>query len=139
MARSITDDQLARLEKFLDGPWIAVLATIGSGGAPLLTPVWYNYSDGRITITSRKETIKFGNATRDSRVALTICSEPQAEEYVTVWGRADTMDGDSIWPPTRAIIARYTEPDGVDAYLAQLQKQNRAIISVQPERVRFRT
>ena len=138
MSGPITDDELARLEKFLDGPWIAVLATIGSGGAPHLTPIWYNYSDGRITISSRKETLKFRNLTRDDRVTLTICSEPQAEEYVTIWGRAETMDGDLIWPPTRAIMARYQEPAGVDAYVAQLQTQNRAIISVQPERVRSR-
>ena len=139
MAKPVTEDELARLSRFLEGPWIAVLATIGSGGVPLLTPVWYNYASGRLTITSRKETTKFRNLSRDSRVSLSICSEPQALEYVTIWGRAETEDGDSIWPATRAIIERYEEPENVDDRLAQLQTQNRAIISVEPERVRFRS
>ena len=146
MTRTLTEDELDRLEKFLAGPWVAVLATIGTDGVPLLTPIWYNYSDGRITISSRKDTAKFRNLTRDGRVALTFCSEPRAAEYVTVWGRAETMDGDAIWPPTRAIMDRYVDlgvdvPAGfeeIDEYMAELKKQNRAIISVQPTRVRFR-
>ena len=138
MAKRVTEDELARLERYLEGPWIAILATLGKDGFPLLTPIWYNYAGGRLTMTSRKDTAKFRNASRDSRVALAVCSEPQAEEYVTIWGRAETSDGDSIWPATRAILARYKEPGDVDEYLRQLQAQDRAIISVRPERVRFR-
>ena len=146
MPGTLTEDEVDRLEKFLAGPWVAVLATIGTDGVPLLTPISYNYSDGRITISSRKDTAKFRNLTRDGRVALTVCSEPRAEDYVTVWGRAETMDGDAIWPPTRAIAERYVAlgvdvPAGfekIDEYIAELKKQDRAIISVQPTRLRFR-
>jgi len=138
LATRVTEDQLARLETYLEGPWIAVLATKGTDGFPLLAPVWYNYAGGRLTISSRRDTAKFRNLSRDSRVALSICSEPQAKEYVTIWGRAETTYGDSIWPATRAILGRYQEPEDADKYLVQMQAQDRAIISVQPERVRFR-
>ena len=138
MATRVTEDELARLEAYLEGPWIAVLATIGADGFPHLTPVWYNYAGGRLTISSRRDTAKFRNLSLDSRVALSICSEPQAKEYVTIWGRAETSYGDSIWPATRAILGRYQEPGDADKYLVQMQAQDRAIISVQPKRVRFR-
>ena len=146
MSRTLPEDELDRLKKFLDGPMVAVLATIGRDSVPILAPIWHNYSDGRITISSRKETAKFHNLERDGRVALTVCSEPQAAEYRTVWGHAETMDGNTIRPPTRAIMERYVGlgadvPFGLedgDEYIGHLKKQNRAIISVQPTRVRFR-
>ena len=139
MPGGLSKEEMDRLEEFLGGPWIAVMATIGRDGTPLLAPVWYSYSDGRIAISSRKETIKSRNLARDSRIALTVCSEPQAREYVTIWGAADVMEGDSIWPATREILERYMKPGRVEAYLAQLMTENRTIISVRPERVRFRT
>jgi PPOX class probable F420-dependent enzyme len=139
MVGGLSKEETDRLDDFLGGPWIAVMATIGRDGVPLLAPVWYSYSDGRIAISSRKETVKSRNLARDSRIALTVCSEPQARDYVTIWGAADVMEGDSIWPATREILERYMEPDRVEAYLAQLKTENRTIISVRPQRVRFRT
>ena len=139
MPGGLSKEEMGRLEEFLGGPWIAVMATIGRDGVPLLAPVWYSYSGGRIAISSRKETIKSRNLARDSRIALTVCSEPQAMEYVTIWGAAEVMEGDSIWPSTREILERYMKPERVEAYLAQLMTENRTIISVRPQRVRFRT
>ncbi len=139
MPGQLSKEEMNRLDEFLGGPWIAVMATIGRDGVPLLAPVWYDYSDGRIAVSSRKETVKSRNLARDNRIALTVCSEPQARDYVTVWGAADVMEGDSIWPATRAILERYLDLDRVEVYLAQLKTENRTIISVRPERVRFRT
>ena len=66
-------------------------------------------------------------------------SEPLAVEYVTVVGRAEIYDDDSICPETQAIVERYVRPEGVEARMRELRAQNRVIISVVPERVVFRT
>ena len=106
---------------------------------PQLTPNWYVYSDGRLLVSTTKQRVKHRNLVRDGRVAVCVCSEPMAEEYVTVRGRADIRDDDSIWEDTRAIVERYVEPDGVEARMNMLRGEDRVIVSVEPDGVVFRT
>ena len=130
---------MARLEEFLRPARIAVVATVGPTGMPQLTPNWYVFLDGRLAVSTTKERIKFRNLSKDGRMAVCIYSEPRAENYVTVRGRADIRDDDSIWPETRAIVERYVQADRVEERMAQLRAQNRVIISLAPESVLFRT
>ena len=83
-----TDEQLERLREFISPARIAMVATIGKDGMPQLTPNWYAYTDGEIIISITKQRVKYRNVIRDPRVAVSICSEPLAEEYVTVSGPA---------------------------------------------------
>jgi PPOX class probable F420-dependent enzyme len=135
----IGPEERSRLGEFLAPPRIAVVATIGRGGMPQLTPNWYVYSDGRLLVSTTKQRVKHRNLVRDGRVAVCVCSEPMAEEYVTVRGRADIRDDDSIWEDTRAIVERYVEPDGVEARMNMLRGEDRVIVSVEPDGVVFRT
>ncbi len=106
---------------------------------PQLTPNWYVYMDGRLSISTTKERVKYRNLQRDHRLAVCIYSEPVAAEYVTIRGRAEVQDDESIWPVTRAIVERYVPSQGVEARMRELRVQNRVIISMAPERVVFRT
>jgi PPOX class probable F420-dependent enzyme len=135
----IGPEERSRLAEFLAPPRIAVVATIGREGMPQLTPNWYVYSDGRLLVSTTKQRVKHRNLVRDGRVAVCVCSEPMAEEYVTVRGRADIRDDDSIWEDTRAIVERYVEPDGVEARMNMLRGEDRVIVSVEPDGVVFRT
>ena len=135
----LTSAEHSRLEAFLEAPWIVVVATIGRDGMPHLTPNWYAVQDGRIAISTTKETVKYGNLSRDDRVSLCVCTEPLAKEYTTIWGRAEISDDESIWPVTRRIVERYAVPDKVDDRMALLRSQRRVIVSVTPDRVMFRS
>ena len=137
MTSGLGKDEKARLEGFLGPSRIAVVATIDLGGVPHLTPNWYRFADGRLTMSTRKETVKSRNLSRDGRITVCICSEPLAESYATIWGRAEISDGESIWPETRAIVERYVAPERVDERMSVLRSQNRVIVSVVPERVVF--
>jgi PPOX class probable F420-dependent enzyme len=128
----------ARLEEFLAPSRIAIVSTIGRDGAPQLTPNWYRFDDGTLTISTLRERVKYRNLTRDSRLAVCIYSEPLAQDYVTVGGQAQIIEDDSIWPLTRAIVARYVPADRVEARMRQLRTENRVIISMAPERALFR-
>ena len=139
MNTGLDADGLARLQKFLEPSRIAMVATIGASGMPQLTPNWYVFVDGRLAMSTRKETFKYRNVSRDQRLAVCIYSEPNAQDYVVLTGRVEVTDDDSIWPITRAIIQRYVEPRQVEARLDLLKTQNRIIISLTPERVTFRS
>ena len=81
-----TEEQLERLREFIAPPRIAVVATIGDDGMPQLTPNWYAYTGGEIIVSITTQRVKYRNVVRDHRAAICICSEPLAEEYVTVSG-----------------------------------------------------
>ena len=131
-------EELARFEEFLKPSRIAVVATVGRTGMPHLTPNWYVYADGKVAISTTKERIKYRNLSRDRSLSVCIYSEPQALEYVTVVGQAEIIDGDSIWPVTKAIVERYVEAASVEDRILRLRQENRIIISLTPERVHFR-
>ena len=134
----ISAEEQSRLAAFLAPSRIAVVATIGRDGLPQLTPNWYVYSGGRLLVSTTKQRVKYRNLVRDGRISVCVCSEPMAEEYVTVRGRAEIRDDDSIWADTRAIVERYVEPDGVEARMNTLRREDRVIIGVEPDAVVFR-
>ena len=135
----MTPDEVSRLEELLRPPLIAVVGTVGRNGMPQLTPNWYRFANGRLTISTTKERIKCRNLSRDARIAVCIYSEPQAADYATLWGKAEISDDESIWPETQAIFGRYVSTEQAVARIRELRTQNRVIISLVPERVVFRT
>ena len=138
MAPRLTVEDSARLQEFLRDQKIAVVATIGGDGTPQLTPLWYGLSDGKLTLSTTKETVKYRNLLRDGRMTVCVYSEPAAEDYVTVWGQVEISDDESIWPLTRELVERYKEPADAESHVRRLRTQNRIIISLEPERVVFR-
>ncbi len=130
--------QLERLREFIAPPRIAMVATIGKDGMPQLTPNWYAYTGKEIIVSITTQRVKYRNVMRDHRAAICICSEPLAEEYVTVSGQARIIHGEKIWGPTREIIERYTESAETEAFMDMLRKQDRVLLAVTPEKVFFR-
>ena len=109
---TLSPKEEARLSAFLEPPRIAVVATIGRTGMPQLTPNWYRYSAGKLTVSTTKERFKYINLVRDNRMAVCIYSDTAAHEYVTLRGTVEIRDGDDIWPDTLAIVERYVPPGG---------------------------
>ena len=118
---------------------IAVVATVGRTGMPQLTPNWYRFANGRLTMSTTKERVKYGNLSRDPNMAVCIYSGTDAGQYAAITGTAEISDDESIWPETRAIVERYVRLEGVEDLMQQLRTQNRVIISLAPDRVAFRT
>jgi hypothetical protein len=138
--RKGTDSRdLSRLEKFLEPSMIAVVATVGRTGMPQLTPNWYRFASGTLTMSTTKERIKYRNLSRDPQMAVCIYSGTDAGRYAAITGKAEISDDESIWSETRAIIERYVTPEGVEDRMRLLRTQDRVIISLTPERVVFRT
>ena len=124
-------------ERFLRGRRVAVLGTIADDGAPVLTPIWYVYRDGRLLMRTGKESVKARNIRRDPRVTVCVQDERPPYASITIHGRAGIegeiagLDGD--------IARRYLGKIAGDAYLkvaaANVQQGEEVTIVLTPERV----
>ncbi|MCL0044128.1 PPOX class F420-dependent oxidoreductase [Dehalococcoidia bacterium] len=137
MIRKLTQQQAGYLAEFLAPPMIALVATIGSRGAPQLTPNWYRYVDGKLTFSTTRDRLKYRNLFKDNRISICIYSAPLAAKYATITGRAQIVEGESIWPETMAIVERYVQPEQMAARIERMHTQDRVLIRVWPERVIF--
>lgn len=115
------------LRRFLSRQRVAVLSTIGSGGAPVLTPIWYEHRDGRFYMRTASDSAKARNIRRDARVAVCVQDERPPYASVTAYGRAELL------PPDDALGARmarrYLGAVGGSFYL----RQTRGSIETGPE------
>ena len=105
----IIQETLEKLDGFLAPTKIAIVATINKEGMPHLTPVWYIYRNGIISISTTKETIKYKNLSQDNRMSVCVLTEPLAKTYVTIEGTVQIYSDDSIWKTTELIVKRYVE------------------------------
>jgi PPOX class probable F420-dependent enzyme len=65
----------------------AHLATIMPDGSPQVTPVWFDYRNGRIRVNTAKGRVKARNMSEGSRVALSILDPDNAYRYLQVRGK----------------------------------------------------
>lgn len=127
----------AEKERFLAGRHVAVLATLGPDGQPVLTPIWYLYQDGLLYMRTGVESIKAGNVRRDQRVTVCVQDERPPYRSVTIHGRA------SIGPEEEgldaAIARRYLGAVGGAFYLrtasGAVEQSAEVTLVVRPERV----
>src|ERR1700693_4684141 len=83
----------------------ANLATLMPDGSPQVTPVWFDYKDGRIRVNTAKGRVKARNMKEGAPVALAIMDPDNAYRYIQVRGR----------------VRRITE-NGGDAHIDALAK-----------------
>ena len=133
-----TKETHEKLDEFLAPTKIAIVATINKEGMPHLTPNWYIYHKGKISISTTKERVKYKNLTHDNRMSICVLTEPLANSYATIEGTVQIHDDDSIWETTEMIVKRYVEPEHVQPRMRELQKQNRVILELNPDKVFFR-
>ena len=97
-------------DKFLDllqqKKAFASLATTMPDGSPQVTPVWFDYKDGRIRVNTAKGRVKARNMREGSPAALAIIDPDNPYRYIQIRGR----------------VAHVTE-QGADAHIDLLAKK----------------
>lgn len=82
-------------EKYLDllqqKKTFANLATVMPDGSPQVTPVWFDYKDGRIRGNTAKGRVKARNMKQGSSVALAIMDPDNPYRYLQVRGRVERI------------------------------------------------
>ena len=83
-------------EKFLDllttKKPLANIATIMPDGSPQVTPVWFDYTNGKIRINTARGRVKAKNMKVGSKVALAIVDPENAYRYIGIRGPVVSED-----------------------------------------------
>ncbi len=65
----------------------ANLATVMPDGSPQVTPVWFDYTGGRVRINTARGRVKDRNMKEGSKVALAIMDPDDPYRYIQIRGR----------------------------------------------------
>lgn len=114
----------------LDKKGFAHLASIGPDGEPQSHPVWYDFQDGRLVISTTKDRQKYRNITREPRVSATITDPENPYRYLEIRGRVEDIEDD----PDKAFIdelaQKYLDKDEYPNKVADAERVN---IAIEPE------
>jgi PPOX class probable F420-dependent enzyme len=84
----------------------ASLATVMSDGSPQVTPVWFDFKNGRFLVNTARGRVKDRNMSNHARVALAILDPDNPYSHLAVRGK----------------VVRVTE-EGADAFIDSLAKK----------------
>lgn len=77
--------------QLLDGPNVAVLATLMPDGCPQTTAVWVRRA-GQDLVFATTPTVKLSNIRRDPRVSVTVCDRDDPYNELNLRGRVTSID-----------------------------------------------
>lgn len=115
---------------------LGVVATVRADGSPQVSPVWYRWDGGRVTVWAEEGRVWVENAKRDPRVAFSVQEEDWPFAAVVMRGRAlvVTSEGAEVSDEIRRITRRYVPEERVETYVAEWAHL-RTIVTIEPERV----
>lgn len=109
---------------------IAILATLGPGGDPQMTAVWFLVEGDTIIVSAMARRKKTKNLATDGRCSMLIFHPDSDDYYVEIRGAAEVTD-DSDYAAADRIAVRYDSDfrnfDGPD--------DTRVLITLRPERI----
>lgn len=78
----------------LDAAGFAHLASLGPDGEPQAHPVWYDWQEDRLKISTTTDRQKYRNVRRDPRVAATIQDPDNPYRYLEIRGEITSIEED---------------------------------------------
>jgi PPOX class probable F420-dependent enzyme len=108
---------------------LAQLATIMPDGSPQVTPVWFDYTDGRIRVNTAKGRVKARNMAEGSRVALSILDPDNAYRYLQVRGKVAHVTEAGASEHIDSLAKKYL---GKDVYPWHNARDVRVIYEIEP-------
>ncbi|MFP6593464.1 MAG: pyridoxamine 5'-phosphate oxidase family protein [Dehalococcoidia bacterium] len=137
MPGSMTRDEITA---FLSAPIIARLATVQSGGAPYIAPVWQQWDGERMYIVGRAGSEFVDHIRNKPRVAISIADDVNPEHArVLIEGDAVILEGPAPMTGRMLQIAeemslRYMGANG-PTYIGRTVDRPRCLIAVTPESI----
>lgn len=126
----------ARIQQYLAGKEVVVLATVLPSGAPLATPMWFLHDPKALTMISVDGLTKVENLRRNPRVCVVAESGTRGDiRNVTVQGRVEFL-GDTA--ERRALAERFQgkyRPDLERLWGGRAMPANRVMFRIVPSRV----
>jgi PPOX class probable F420-dependent enzyme len=124
---------------FIEGRKSMIVASVGPGGAPHLTVLWFAQDDGTYLFETYGKSQKIVNLRRDARVSVLWEDGTAYDELrgVSVVGRAEIVDAE---PRLSELMTKVARRNGGHATEAELQArvaqmtQKRVVVVVHPEK-----
>jgi len=107
----------------------ANLATVMADGTPQVTPVWFDYRDGRIRVNTAKGRVKARNMREGAAVALAIMDPDNAYRYVQVRGRVKRVAEQNARDHIDSLAKKYL---GKDKYPWARPDEVRVMYEIEP-------
>ncbi|HXN42849.1 MAG TPA: PPOX class F420-dependent oxidoreductase [Xanthobacteraceae bacterium] len=107
----------------------ANLATVMPDGSPQVTPVWFDYKDGRIRVNTAKGRVKARNMKEGAAVALAIMDPDNPYRYVQVRGRVKRVAEQNADAHIDTLAKKYL---GKDKYPWARPDEVRVIYEIEP-------
>lgn len=106
----LPDEAIALLRK----PNPSVVATLRSDGAPVSTPTWYLWDDGRVLLNMDEGRARLGHLRRDGRLTLSVLDGESWYTHVTLIGRVVEIREDAGLAEINRIAQHYIGQDYPD-------------------------
>ena len=110
----------------------ASLATLMPDGSPQVTPVWFDYADGKIRVNSAKGRTKTRNMKEGAPVALSIMDPDNAYRYLQVRGKVTRVTEHGASEHIDSLAKKYI---GQDKYPWSRPGEVRVTFEITPQAV----
>jgi PPOX class probable F420-dependent enzyme len=110
----------------------AHLATLMPDGSPQVTPVWFQYKDGKFIVNTARGRIKDRNMSRDARVALDIVDPDNPYSHLAVRGKVVRSTEQGADENIDALAKKYL---GKDKYPLRRPSEKRVVYEIEPTSV----
>lgn len=130
--KSFSDDER---QQFLTDLHVGVLSVATSDGRPPASvPIWYDYVDGVIRITTGASSRKARLIREAGALTLVVQREDPPYQYVTVEGTVvDTVDP-TPQDVAETIAIRYLGDEGGRAFVASMEGTHSVLFLIRPDR-----
>jgi PPOX class probable F420-dependent enzyme len=120
-------------EKFLplltDKKAFAFLATVMPDGSPQVTPVWFDYKDGKFIVNTARGRVKDRNMSKNAKVALAIMDPDDPYRHIAIRGKVVRATEEGADASIDKLAKKYL---GKDKYPLRRPGEVRVIFEIEP-------
>ncbi|MDA0350791.1 MAG: pyridoxamine 5'-phosphate oxidase family protein [Chloroflexi bacterium] len=129
------------LDKFLQQPFVGVIATLREDGRPYTVPIWWLWHEDAIWITGTTSRVWCKQLKRDPRASLCIEAGAPMPGHVGIDGTvtAHELPEFDIWPISRMLAEKYVgrgdraNAEAVDKFFDNMRTEPRMLFRLEPE------
>ena len=122
------------VQRFIDGPNLAIFVTLMKDGSPQATMVWVDHDVEHVLINTPRGSQKDRNLARDRRVALCVVDRNQPQRYVQIRGRVvEIAGGEEAWQHINKLSQKYNGRS-----YPRREGEERLLVKIRPDHVTYR-
>lgn len=118
------------IDAYLAGPHVAHFASVREDGTPHISPVWYQWVDGKVTVVSGDSAVKTRNVRRNPKVALSVATDEWPYQYVILEGDA-VVRSDNLKEAVRSIFSRYEGNERGEQDANELTEGDQKLVAIE--------